>query len=170
MALDFSGFGGAGNDPSVMGWGDTQDTDYSTAPLSSGLPANVVDTPRSDGITFDGILSGVSATADTLFNTFGKIYSLQSSVENAKFQRTVNAANLELKQAQTMGSIDIQRAAIDANLAIEKARAARATNDALTQVNSGSAGFIVQNGKISPLMILGGLALIGGLVYFRRGK
>lgn len=147
-----------------------QNADLPSQPLSDGVPANVVDVPRSDGITFDGILSGVSATADTLFNTFGKIYSLQSSVENAKFQRTVNAANQELKQAQAMGSIDIQRAAIDANLAIEKARAARATNDALAQVNSGSAGFIVQNGKVSPMIILGGLALIGAVLYFRRGK
>ena len=170
MALDFSGFGGVGNDPAIMGWGDTQTADYSVNHLSDGVPDNVVNVPRSDGITFDGILAGVSATADSLTNIFGKVYSLQSNVENAKFQRTVAAANQELKQAQTMGAIDIQRAAIDANLAIEKARAARATNDALAQVNSGSAGFIVQNGKVSPMIILGGLALIGAVLYFRRGK
>ena len=170
MALDLSGFGGDGNDPAVMGWGDTQSTDYSVAPLSDGVPDNVVNVPRSDGITFNGILAGVSSTADSLLNTFGKVYQLQSNVENAKFQRTVNSANMELKQAQTMGTIDIQKAAIDANLAIEKARAARATNDALAQVNSGSAGFIVQSGKITPMMILGGLAVIGAVLYFRKGK
>lgn len=170
MALDFSGFGGVGNDPSIMGWGDTQTADYSVAPLSDGVPDNVVNVPRSDGITFDGILAGVSATADSLTNIFGKVYSLQSGVENAKFQRVVNQANQDLKQAQTMGAIDIQRAAIDANLAIEKARAARATNDALARVNSGSAGFIVQSGRVSPMMILGGLLAIGAAVYFSRKK
>lgn len=147
-----------------------QQADLPTGELSTGQPANYVNTPRSDGITFDGILTGVERTADSLFNTFGKIYSLQSSAENAKFQRTVNQANQELKQAQTLGAIDVQKAAIDANLAIEKARAARATNDALAQVNSGSAGFVVRDERISPMMILGGLLAIGAAVYFSRKK
>jgi hypothetical protein len=170
MPFNFSGFGGASNDPAVMGWNTTQETDYSTNPLSSGLPSNVVEAPRSNGVTFSGILDGVSATADSLFKTFGKVYQLQSDVEDAKFQRVVNEANMDLKRAQTMGTLDIQRATIDANIAIEKARAGRATEDALARVNSGSAGFIVQTSKVSPLMIIGGLVLAGAFLFFNRGK
>lgn len=153
-----------------FGTWDTLGTDLPVYPLSNGAPSNVVDTPRSDGITWDGILSGVSATADALTNTFGKIYQIQSGVENAKFQRVVNEANQSLKVAQTMGSLDIQRASIDANVAIEKARAARATGDAMAQINSGAAGYVLQGGKISPMMIILGLAGIGAVLYLRKGK
>lgn len=153
-----------------FGTWDTLGTDLPTAALSNGSPSNVVDTPRSDGITWDGILSGVNATADSLLNTFGKVYQIQSNVENAKFQRVVNEANQSLKVAQTMGSLDIQRASIDANVAIEKARAARATGDAMAQINSGAAGYVLQGGKISPMMIILGIAGIGAVLYLRKGK
>ena len=153
-----------------FGTWDTLGTDLPTVPLSNGSPSNVVDTPRSDGITWDGILSGVNATADSLLNTFGKVYQIQSNVENAKFQRVVNEASQSLKVAQTMGSLDIQRASIDANVAIEKARAARATGDAMAQINSGAAGYVLQSGKISPMMIILGLAGIGAVLYLREGK
>jgi hypothetical protein len=167
MAFDF---GGSGSDPSVMGWGNTQATDYSINPLSDGVPANVVDVSRSDGITWDGVLSKVSATADSLFSTFGKVYQLNSNVENEKFQRMVNEANRELKRAETMGTLDIKRAQIDANLAIEKARAGRATSDAITQMNSGVAGFVTVPGKIPTGMVLLGVAALGAAIYFSRGK
>lgn len=153
-----------------FGTWDTLGTDLPQYALSNGAPSNVVDTPRSDGITWDGILSGVSATADALTSTFGKIYQIQSGVENAKFQRVVNEANQSLKVAQTMGTLDIQRASIDANVAIEKARAARATGDAMAQINSGAAGYVLQGGKISPMMIILGLAGIGAVLYLRKGK
>lgn len=152
-----------------FGTWDTQGTDLPSTSLSFGAPSNIVDVPKSDGVTWSGILSGVSATADALTSTFGKIYAINSAVENAKFQQTVNAANQQLKVAQTMGTLDIQRATLDANVAIEKARAARATNDAIAQVNSGSAGY-VKAGGISPLVILGGLALVGAVLFMRRGK
>jgi hypothetical protein len=153
-----------------FGTWDTLGTDLPTYPLSNGSPSNVVDVPRSSGISWDGILSGVNATADSLLNTFGKVYQIQSSVENAKFQRVVNEANQSLKMAQTMGTIDIQRASIDANVAIEKARASRATNDAIAQVNSGAAGYVVQTGKISPMLIIGGALIVGAALFFRKGK
>jgi hypothetical protein len=66
--------------------------------------------------------------------------------------------------------LDIQKSAVDANVTIEKARAARATNDALARVNSGNAGYIIQNGKVSPMLILGGVAVIAAVMFFRKGK
>lgn len=167
MALDLGAW-----ETETESWEPTgaQFSDYSDAPLSTGVPATVVDVVRSDGITFDGILSGFSATADTLLNTFGKVYSINSAVENAQFQRTVNTANQQLNQARTLGAIDIQRATIDANLAIEKARAGRATNDAIARMNSGSSGFLNNGAKISPMMIILGVVGIGAVLYLRKGK
>lgn len=153
-----------------FGTWDTLNTDLPQYALSNGAPSNVVDTPRSDGITWAGVLSGVSATADALTNTFGKIYQIQSSVENAKFQRVVNEANQSLKVAQTMGTLDIQRASVDANVAIEKARAARAIGDAMAQINSGASGHVLPGKKISPMMIILGLAGIGAVLYLRKGE
>lgn len=152
-------------------WGlpvDTQSTDYSTAPLSDGSPANYVDVDRSDGVTFGGFLNGVQATASTLFDTFGKVYSLQSKAEDVKFTRQVQSAQMDLQRATALGGLDVQRAAIDANNAIEKARAQRAVNDEMARVNSGSAGFV--GGKSNAGLMLGLLALGVGFVAWKFGK
>lgn len=152
-------------------WGlpvQTQSTDYSTAPLSDGSPANYVDIPRSEGVTFGGFLNGVTATANSLFDTFGKVYSLQSKAEDVKFTRQVQSAQMDLQRATALGGLDVQRAAIDANNAIEKARAQRAVNDEMARVNSGSAGFV--GGKSNAGMMLGLLALGVGFVAWKFGK
>jgi hypothetical protein len=74
------------------------------------------------------------------------------------------------KFATQAGSLDIQKTLIDANVQIEKAKAARAVNDQLARTNSGSAPFIQKAAKISPMLILGGVAIIGAVIYFSRGK
>lgn len=149
---------------------DTISAELPDTQLSTGIPSNVVDVPKTDGVTFSGVLNGISSTADSLINAFGKIYSINSAVENAKFQQTVKAAELEVNKARTLGTLDVQRASIDANVSIAKAQAARATNDALAQVNSGSAGFLNKGAKISPMLIILGLAGIGAVLYLRKGK
>lgn len=153
-----------------MGFGtwDTLDTDLPSTSLSYGTPSTLVDTPRSDGMTWSGLLSGVSATADAITDTFGKVYQIQSNIENTKFQRVVNDANLQLKQVATLGALDVQRATIDANVAIEKARASRAVGDAMAQQASGAAGYVTSGG-VSPMLVLG-LAGVAALLYFLRGK
>lgn len=133
----------------------TQSTDIGTSPLSSGIPDNYVDTPRSAGITFNGILNKFNASTDSLLNTFGKIYSLDSKVENAKFQRSIQSATLDLTRARALGALDVQRATLDADIAIEKQRAARGTGDAAERKKSGEAGYFVTKIKKSPVIILG---------------
>ena len=149
---------------------ETQGTDYSVSPQSDGLPDNVVNTPRSDGITWTGVLSSVKSTATSLFDVFGKAYALNSEIENRKYQQEVQKAQGDLNRAATYGTLDIQRARIDANVAIEKARAARAVGDAQARVKSGTAGYIAMPSKMSPMLILGALAAIGVVLYFVKGK
>jgi|WetSurMetagenome_2_1015567.scaffolds.fasta_scaffold182782_3 hypothetical protein len=163
MALNLSGFGGVGEDPSVMGWGDTQTTDYSTNPIIAGNPSTVVDTPRSDGITWGGVLSGVESTANTLLDTFGKFYKLEDSVASAQFQREIKSAQLDITRAQALGSLDVQKVTTDAQVQIAKAQAARAVADQLARTNSGSAGYIVQ--QSAPLLKIGAVLLGAFLVY-----
>jgi hypothetical protein len=76
---------------------DTQSTDYSTLPINDGLPDNVLNVPRSDGITWTGVLDAAKSSADTLFGVFNNVYNLQSKIEDAKYQRTVNEANMQIR-------------------------------------------------------------------------
>lgn len=136
-------------------------------PLSSGVPDNVIDVDRSGGITLSGVLSGVDATASNLLNMLGKYYSTTSKIEDAKFQRTVQTATLDLARARALGSLEIDRAAVDAQVAIEKARAARATGDAMARINSGGAGYFMRAG-VSPLILIAGA--VGLFMMMRRGR
>lgn len=167
--LDFSQWGGSNYDP--LASYDTLQTDYSVRPLSYGVPNNVVNTPRSDGVTWSGVLNGVSSTADTLLQTFGKVYQINSSIENAKYSQQVTNAQLENQRASTLGGLELQKTAIDANLQIEKARAGRATKDAITQANSGGAGFVVPPvSKTNQMYLIGGVVIIGALIFFKGKK
>ena len=148
--------------PWESGW-DTMSPELPTTSLNDGVPDTAVDVPRSNGITVSGVLGSVQSTADSLLGIFGKVYSLQSSVENAKFQQTLNTAKLDIQKAQAFGTLDIQKATVDANVSIAKAQAQRATNDALARVGSGSAGFVQQSTGLSPKMLFVGAILLGGL-------
>lgn len=168
MALDFSSDAGDN-------WGlpvDTMDPGYSTVQLSSGVPDNYVDVPRSDGITFTGLFDGIKATADTLGGIFTKAYELNANVENLKFQRDIATRNLDIQRSAQLGALDVKQKTIDANTAIELSRANRAVADARAQIASGStfykppAGATLQ--KYAPaLMVAAGVV---GVFIFLRGK
>lgn len=167
MALDLGDFLMPAEKWSLDG---AQTADYNSDPILSGVPATVSTAERSSGITFNGVLDGVSATADSLFNTFGKFYSLNSKIEDSKFQRTVNEANQSLKVAETMGALDIKRATIDANIAIEKARAGRAVADQVQRIQSGSSYIPVPRQIDTKMLLLGGAALAAVYFFTKGGK
>ena len=165
--LSFSDFGGSGNDPSVMGWGDTQSTDYSTNPIGYGVPDNTVNAPRSDGVTWTGVLGGVESTANNLLNTFSKVYQLQSTVENAKFNQTIQASQLDLQRSQALGSLEVQRANVDASKTIALAQAKRQTADAISRTETGSTFISKVN---TPYLMIAGVIGIAAVVYFMGVK
>ncbi len=168
MSLNFSNSAGSN-------WGlpvETQSTDYSTIPLSSGQPINFVDVPRSDGFSFTGFLENTAKTVENLSNTFGKVYQLQSNVESQKFNREFEAAKLDIQRSQQLGSLDVQKASIDANKQIALLQAQRAVKDAQVQVAGGSAGYVKQTANIlsSPMVSLVGVAVVGYVLMTRGSK
>jgi len=150
--------------------GNTQSTDYSTTPINDGLPDNVINVSRSDGITWSGVLGAATAGADTLTKVFSTVYNLQSKAEDAKYQRTLNETNQQIRMAEAAGSLEVKRAVLDANVQIEKSKAARAVADQQARTASGSAGYVQTTSKMSPMLILGGLAVLGAGWYLFKGK
>jgi hypothetical protein len=150
---------------------NTQVSDYSVSPIVDSVPENVIDVPRSSGITFDGVLEGVQKTADTLLNTFGKVYAIDSAIQSAKFQREVTQSKNDVERARALGTLDVQKTAIDANIQIEKSRAARAVDDAKArESSSANAGYIRTASKVSPTIIILGVGAIALLIFMSRKK
>lgn len=88
------------------------------------------------GISLSGILSGVSATADSLASVFGKVYNIQNAAANQKFAQEVTRAQLDLQRAQTLGGLDVAKTKTEAENRIELARAALGVKNAEAQMNS----------------------------------
>ena len=138
--------------------------------LSSDLPSYTVPTlgstgtsplpdlqsiQRSDGLSFSGILDGVSATANSLIGLYGKVNSIQSNAEMAKFQRDYTKAKMGLDTQVSLGAIDVQKAQILAQQSIEKARAGSATANELARVNSGGGSQAANGFGLSTVIVLG---------------
>jgi hypothetical protein len=88
------------------------------------------------------VLESAKAGANSLIGTWAKVYELQSTVENTKFNNTLRAAQLDVQRSSALGSLEVQRAQVDASKTIELARARRAVADAEANTNSSSqAGF-----------------------------
>lgn len=155
MALDLAGWS------DLTDWSvgvDTLTTDYNQDPILDSAPETMTDYPRSDGVTFGDLLKTVSAGADTLTNTFTKLYSLQSNVENAKFGRVVQEQTLALKKSQALGDLAVKKAQVDAAVAIETARARRVVGDEVARVSSSERASTIGKNYM-PLLLLGGIAL-----------
>lgn len=165
--LDFGSWETPAGVPAWVSGGYTQSTDYSTAQQSDGVPDNVVNVPRSDGISWGGALDSAMKTAGDIASTFGKVYQINSQIEGQQFQRKVTESQLGITRAATLGTLEIQKAKVDANSQIELARAQRAVPDALAAARSGSVGFL-NVGRVSPVLLI----LAGAFVahYFLRGK
>ena len=149
--------------------GDTLSTDLPARPLSDGVPDNVTNAPRSDGITWGGALTSAMKTAESLAGTFGKVYQLNSQIEGQNFQRKVTEQQLSISRSQTLGALDIAKAKIDANSQIELARAGRATADALSQVKAGAAGYTKSPfGMSTPVMVIAGM--VGAFLIYKGVK
>lgn len=167
MGLDLSNWNlGAGLDfPSTM---DAGVPDYS---VGNGVPATapLENVPLSSGIDLSGILGGITKTAETGLNLFSKIYSLQDSVESAKFNRAMQQTRTDIAKAQASGALDVQRLQVDANTQLAKLQAQRAIADAQAQLNSSSAsGYYSKGAGLSAYVPL---LLIGGIVYaVAKGK
>lgn len=160
MGLDLSGWNLGGNLdlPGTMG---TDLPDYS---LGGGAPAvaPLENAPLASGIDLTGILSGAMQTAETGLGLFSKIYSLQDSVESAKFNRAMQQTRTEIAKAQAAGALDVQRLQVDAGTQIAKLQAQRAVADAQAQMNSGSAGYYSKGAGLASYVPM---LLIGGIVY-----
>lgn len=170
MALDFSSDAGEN-------WGlpvETMDAGYSTVQLSSGVPDNFVNAPRSDGITFTGIFDGIQATAETLGGIFTKAYQLNANVENLKFQRDIASRALDIQRSAQIGALDVKQKTIDATTAIELSRANRALADAQAQSKSGGTFYVPAPATVASLKkyapVLMVAAGVVGVFIFLRGK
>jgi hypothetical protein len=137
---------------------------------ASNVPENVVNIDRTDGLGFGGILESVKAGANSLIGTWAKVYELQSTVENTKFNNTLRAAQLDVQRAGALGSLEVQRAQVDATKTIELARARRAVADAEANAESSSrAGFqYITNTmtKTPPIYLMLGLG--AAFYYFNK--
>lgn len=129
---------------------ETVGTDFTVDNTSYVPPTAIQVNDVTEGVSFGGVLKGVEATANSLLNFGTKIYSLQNSVENAKFAQQVKSAQLDLSKAQISGDLAVRQAQTDAQTKIALAQAQRATNDALTRVNSSAS----KPSGMSPLLMV----------------
>lgn len=157
MGLDLSGWDLGGNLDFSLG--DTTSTGLPDYSVGDGQPGNVIDVPRSDGITVSGVLDAVTTGADKLFQLGSKIYSLQDAAENAKFARTMQQQRMTLAQAQMAGALDVERARVDANTQLGKLEAQRALADAQVRVSSSASTSRIGGGlnlsSVVPFALLG---------------
>lgn len=142
--------------------------------LSDGTPNNTLDVTYPEqtptGNTFQGFLSGVSATANGFLDTVGKVYSLKNQWESQKFGQDLQEGQLELQRAQLGANIEIAKNNTQAQRDIEIARAGVAVSDAQSQLRSSQGASVVT----MPQAIPWGLVAVGGAValFFtaRKGK
>lgn len=126
--------------PSTVGQVDANMTGAVT--INNGVPDNVTNPERSDGITVSGILAGVTSTADTALNLFGKAYSLYSTAQNANYSAKIAEQQRALTFNGQQAAIDLQTTRNAAALKIGQLNAEKAVADAQAKTVSGAAGFV----------------------------
>lgn len=137
--------------------------------LSQVVPQNLVETPRSSGITLSGVLGGVEATAKSALDIFGKVYSLQNEAASQKYQQEIGKASLKVETAKALGSLELTKAQIDAQKQIGILQAQSAVKDQQAKTASSSAAGYVTSG-IGSLLTPQVLLMIGGaILLFKKG-
>jgi hypothetical protein len=120
---------------------------------------------RSDpGITVTGLLNGISATADSLSGTFNHFVSFEDKASTAKFNREIQAAQVDLQRQQILGTLDLQRSQTAAQLQIEKNRAAVSVANDMAKINGGALNGTMAAPMLSMRMYVG-LAILAGAYY-----
>ena len=148
---------------------DTLTPELGSGTLSNGQASNVVNAPRSDGVSWTGVLNNVSATADSLLNLWGKAVSFTDAAEDKAYQRELKKATFEVNKAQAFGSLEVQKATVDANKQIALAQAQRAVSDQLARTNSGAAGYVtVPDQMPTKWLVIAGI--VGIAAYLKWGK
>lgn len=158
MGLDLSGWDLGGN----LELPSTIDAGMPEFSIGDGMPSVPLDVPRSEGFTFSGILGGLEKTAQSGFELFSKVYQLQDAVEGAKFNRAMTQQRTQLAQAQTAGTLDIQKLRLDSDIQLAKlqAQAALANEQAKVQSSiraSTSGGSGGSMGALLPFLMVGGI-------------
>lgn len=127
--------------------------------LSNGVPDNVVNTPRSDGITVSGVLQGVTSTADSLLNVFGKAYTLYNQGQALQYSAKLADSSQQLQYAQSQAQIDLAKTKVATDAQLGQMNAQAQIANAAARLQAGAAGFIkTPTGKITTGMIVAGIA------------
>jgi len=138
--------------------------------LGTGASPALATIPRSDpGINLGGVLSGVSATAQSILNLWGTANAIQDNVANQKLQRAIVEQKTALTSAQTLGALDLAQKQTAASLAIESARLNASVANDMAKVNSGSPG-TVSHVASKNMLLIAAVAIGAFLLYKKMGK
>lgn len=143
----------------------TLSTGLSNFDLGGGSSATYVDQtdypqPTPTGGTFDGILKGITATADTFLSGVGKIYALDNAISSAKLQQLQTESNLRVQELTTKGGLDLKTAQLQAQKEIGVAQAQAAVKNEQARIASSQGASFVSMPQSLPMPLI----LIGGLV------
>jgi len=140
------------------------------SPLGTGASPALSTIPRSDpGINLGGVLSGVSATAQSILNLWGEAAAIQDNVANQKLQRAIVEQKTALTSAQTLGALDLAQKQTAASLAIESARLNASVANDMAKVSSGSPG-TVSHVASKNMLLIAAVAIGAFFLYKKMGK
>lgn len=136
--------------------------------LNNGVPDNVTNVQRSDGLTVSGVLQGVTATADSLLNTFGKAYTLYNQGQSLQYQAKLTDQAQQLKYAQSQSAIDLAKTKLAADQKLGELNAQSQVANAVAKLQSGAAGYVKSpEGKMTVGVVLAALA---GFLLLKKEK
>lgn len=120
--------------------------------------------PAPSGGTFDGILKGITSTAETFLSGVGKIYALDNAVTSQKLQQKQAESALRVQELQTVGGLDLKSAQLQASKEIGILQAQSALKNEQARIaSSQGASFVSMPSSLPMPLILGGLAVA---IYF----
>lgn len=148
---------------------DPNATPYDPTIGTTAQPALATVERSAPGITLGGVLSGVTATAQSALNLWGQVNALQDNVANAQLQRTIQQQKTALTSAQTLGALDLAQKQSAATMAIETARLNASVKNDLAKVSTGSPGTLSHIAG-SNMWLIAAVAIGGFFLYKKMGK
>ncbi len=98
---------------------------YYTAPRG-----NVISSQPATGGEVGDFFGSISRTANNLIDFYGKVASIEAQADNARYNRQISAAQLDLNKTQVLGNIEVAKTRSGAEIQIAQAQAQAAAREA----------------------------------------